>query len=193
VAKGSDKLGPDEMDFEGDADDNLSNVDGKKIKTIADLAQKQIELDEKVVHGQAFVADLQAELKQVKEVDLPAAMAAAGVDQIKLSTGEKVTVEHLVRANIPKKHQGAAMAWLRKHKAGSLIKNEVVAKFGAKEDKKAAALAKQLLKEKVEHARKESVPWNTLSAYVREQMEAGRDIPKNIFGIYTFDQAKIES
>ena len=102
MAKGSDKLGPDEMDFEGDADDNLSNVDGKKIKTIADLAQKQIELDEKVVHGQAFVADLQAELKQVKEVDLPAAMAAAGVDQIKLSTGEKVTVEHLVRANIPK-------------------------------------------------------------------------------------------
>lgn len=82
----------------------------------------------------------------------------------------------------------AAFDWLDKNKAGALIKVEVSATFprGLKKlaDKVVAAMRKALgdRDEEVDVRIGLSVPWNTLTAFVKTEMRAGRSLPLETLG-----------
>ena len=78
------------------------------------------------------------------------------------------------------------------HGLGDIIKNEISVSFGKDEDNKAASYVDLAKSQGLEPARKMKVEPMTLKALVRERIEAGKDMPTEIFGVYTENKTTIK-
>lgn len=144
------------------------------------------------------IAALEKQLDEQRKIrdriamdELPAAMAEIGVAEFKLIDGSAVSIKSGVKANIPKKHERDAFKWLRDNGAASLIKAEVKAKFGKGDELAAIALARELSDKGINNEQKTAVAWNTLTAFVKERMENGLDVPTELLGVYEYKRAEI--
>ena len=84
-----------------------------------------------------------------------------------------------------------AYNWLRENGLGDIIKNEVAVQFGKGEDNKAEQLLSLAEQEGYEPTQKQKVEPMTLKALYRERVEAGLDMPSQLFNIFVKDQTKI--
>jgi hypothetical protein len=67
---------------------------------------------------------------------------------------------------------------------GDIIKNEISVSFGRNEDNKAADYADLAKGQGFQPTQKMKVEPMTLKALVRERIEAGKEMPTEIFGVY---------
>lgn len=178
-----------QLDFERDA---TSTPGDAVLAAVRTLAERQLMLENSLAEIDDQRAEVAEELRRVREVDLPLAMEEVGLESFSLTTGEKVEIKKTIKASIPASERDRAFAWLRDNGHGSLIKNEAVASFGRGEDKKAQQLVKFCTTNSIEVNRKESVHPQTLSAFVREQLEAGTRIPMETLGVIQLQEAKIK-
>jgi hypothetical protein len=86
-----------------------------------------------------------ATIRTLREEDIPALMAELQLTEIKLETGEKISIVPEVYASIPVERREEAYGWLEEHGFGGLIKTEVLVAFGKEQLDKAKALAEQLV------------------------------------------------
>jgi hypothetical protein len=122
---------------------------------------------------------LRDRIEEIKWHDLLDAMDKAGMRAMTLE-GEGNLPAYEVRtgayyhANIPADAPDAvrapAFAWLQKHEPG-MLRNEIVLSFGKDSTKQQKAVQAALQKLKVPYSNKFGVPWNTLTAYIKEQIE----------------------
>lgn len=164
-------------------------TDGE-IRRIAELANKQLDLERRVSELEEMLKAEKERLRAVQEHDLPDALAEAGISEMKLADGSRVKAEPFVTAHISKAKADEAHSWLIDNGFGELIKREVVAKFGRGDDKFEKAKS-ALLAEGVVPDTKEAVHHSTLRAFAREQIEKGTDIPTDLFGLYSGFKTKI--
>ena len=161
-----------------------------EIRRIAELANKQLDLERRVGELEEMLKAEKERLRVVQEHDLPDALAEAGISEMKLADGSRVKAEPFVTAHISKAKADEAHTWLIDNGFGELIKREVVAKFGKGDNKFEKAKA-ALLAEGVVPDTKEAVHHSTLRAFAREQIEKGTDIPTDLFGLYSGFKTKI--
>ena len=119
-------------------------------------------------------------------------MQTAGLTEIVLSTGEKITITEFYNAHISKANQETAYQWLVQNGHEGLIKNEVSLKFGREEDLIAQETVQALKARGLAPEIRQSVHPSTLKAFVKEQLTSGRDIPTEPFGIYIGSKAIIK-
>lgn len=166
---------PTAAEMERRASTNVANLTDVKA-----LAERQLAIEDEIAKIVAQLDAANQRLNQIKLVDLPTAMDAAGVTKIELHHGIIVKVEDFITGNIREDQEREAFSWLRKHKFGSLIKNTIKVALGRGDDKKAKQLAVFLKKLKVPFERKEGVHVQTLRAFVREQLMSGKGLPSSI-------------
>jgi hypothetical protein len=155
--------------------------------------QRALKLAELLLAARKHLEAVEAQLKTAKEdvrrleqEDLPELMQELGLETFKLTTGELIEVKQDIECGISEERRARAHAWLTDNGFGGLIKTEVVAKFGRDERDAAVAAAEQIGGEMVER-----VHPSTLKSFVKEQMEAGRAIPFDLFAIHPFNRVKI--
>ena len=160
----------------------------------ADIAKKCNEL----LDIQKEVADLEDKLKKVKESelklseqDIPNLMQQAGISSLKLTDGSSVEVKPYYAARIPVSRTEEAFTWLRETGNGDLIKNNVAITFSRGEDDTAKKLVDDLREKGHNVKQAEKVEPMTLKAFVREQIEKGKDVPADLFGVYVATRTKI--
>jgi len=170
------------------AEDVESKIDlsDDKVKTISTLAQRQVDIEAEIA---ALGKKLEAQNKlliKVAEEDLPAAMLAAGVSEIKLEDGTEINIKADIYPSIPAKQRLAAFTWLRANNYGSLIKNNVTVQFGKGEDEKAVDLLSRLTEQGYNPTQKEAVHPGTLKSFVKEQMADPDtpDLPEELFTVF---------
>jgi Asp-tRNA(Asn)/Glu-tRNA(Gln) amidotransferase C subunit len=165
-----------------------------EVTEIAALARLQLDRQIKVAQLEEELKSWQAALRQVQEVDLPNAMQQAGVSEIKLPSGEKITIKDDVYASIPKDERyDQAMSWLRDHGFGDIIKNEVKVAFGKGEEDEAVALMEELdANGWKNYTSAVTVHASTLKALIREQLAKGADFPLELFGAMPVSKAVIK-
>ena len=81
--------------------------------------------------------------------------------------------------------------WLRENNHGDLIKNNVSLTFGRNQDNEAKSIVDDLRKKGHNVKQAEKVEPMTLKAFVREQIEKGKDVPADLFGVYVATRTKI--
>ena len=150
------------------------------VKQIAVLAKRMTALEDEIAAIGETLTVRSAKLTRLKMVDIPNAMSEAHTKYIELDSGEAVEVKDFVTGNIKEENREKAHAWLRAQGFGSLVKHVVSCAFGMGEDKKALAVVKWLASKKVPFEQKEAVNVNTLRAFVRERLEAGKALPPSI-------------
>ena len=118
-------------------------------------------------------------------------MQSAGLNQIVLSTGEKISINEFYNAHISKANQEVAYQWLVENGHEGLIKNEVLLKFGREEstvvDETVSALQSRGLSPEV----RQSVHPSTLKAFVKERVTDGKPIDLDMFGAFIANAAEI--
>lgn len=175
-----------------DVQEWTNNVTDKELTIVSDLANKQLKLASELSELEAALKAKKEELRLTSEQELPDAMQQAGLTQIKLSSGENITISEFYNAHISKANQEKAYEWLVTNGHEGLIKNEVLLKFGREEtevvDQTVSALQSRGLSPEV----RQSVHPSTLKAFVKEQITNGNDIPTEPFGIYIGTKATIK-
>jgi hypothetical protein len=160
---------------------------------MSDSIQRAVQLAELLIQLRGNVARLESELatakedmRRVEQEDLPDLMQELGLETFKLKSGEVIEVKNEVECSISEDRRAAAHHWLASNGFGGLIKTEVVVKFGRDEHDAAVACAESVGGEMVER-----VHPMTLKSFIKEQMEAGKAIPFDTFGVRPFNKVKI--
>ena len=178
---------------------NINDLEQDKPTTSQDSLKRASDLAERILKGQQSILDLEEKLKTYKkalreldEVELPDLMLQIGVKQIKLVTGETVTIKDMVAASISQANKAEAFQWLIDNNHGDLIKNEVKLKFSRGEEEAADKIVKELLAKGLDPKQVKSVHSGTLSAFVKEQLSEGAEIPEKLLGVYIGRKAIIK-
>ena len=177
------------INFEQDKQDSLAKVNEAK------------SLSEQVIKLQAMEADLAAREDQIKklkkDIDLisgeviPTMMQEMNLSTLKLSDGSSVEVNPVYGASISPAKKEEAYNWLRNNGLGDLIKNEITVSFGRNEDNKAIAYATLAQGQGYQPVQKLKVEPMTLKALVRERLEAGQEMPTELFNVFAGNRTKI--
>ena len=178
-----------------DAAETVKVAGGNMSATLADLAklaQEQLDCEAAVAAAQAALTRAQDRLKDVCERRLPEAMADLSMKDFTTEAGLKITIENTVRASPPKADREKAWAWLRANGHAGLLKRKVMVEFGKGEDEKAQELVGGLLKDFEAVTDETGVHPSTLSAFVKDQLAKGIEIPIATFGIFEQKVAKIK-
>ena len=171
-------------EMEADAVDASVIPKDKELKGVAEIAHKQLELEEAVSRTEDHLKQLKKDLEQVSTRDLPDALMELGLSGLPLADGTVISIKPFVSASISKARQEEAHTWLNINGHGDLIKN--IVSINAGKDKLAADTAIDALVDAgFAPDVKESVHAQTLKAFVREQVEAGTALPLELFGVFS--------
>ena len=178
------------IDFEKDQQevlDKTTNVNklADKIREMQ-AVQKAIELDEEQIKQK------KKHLEYISGEVIPTMLSEMGLSFLKLQDGSSVEVKTNYSATITQAKKEEAFNWLRENGLGDIIKNEISVSFGRNEDNKAADYANLAKGQGFEPQQKLKVEPMTLKALVRERMEAGKEMPTELFNIYVGNKTTIK-
>ena len=123
---------------------------------------------------------------------IPTMMSEMGLAELKLHDGSHLKVSTSYRATITEANKESAFNWLRENGLGDIIKNEMSVSFGRNEDNKAADYAELAKSNGFQPTQKLKVEPMTLKALVRERIEAGKEMPTEIFNVFVGNKTTIK-
>ena len=141
------------------------------------------------------IKDLKQKKKNLEYLSgevIPTMMSEMGLSHLKLMDGSSVDVKPNYSANITIANREAAFNWLRNNGLGDIIKNEISVSFGRNEDNKAADYAALAQERGYQPTQKLKVEPMTLKALVRERIEAGKEMPTELFNVFVGNKTTIK-
>jgi hypothetical protein len=154
-----------------------------KLTELTALAQRLVEADAAVVEAERELKDAKERARLIREEDIPGLMTELGVDKVRLENGAELTVKEDVHFMMTNEQKPVAYQWLEQAGHGGLIKTEVKVAFGKGELKAAQSLITELATQfNLEADLKRDVHWQTLAAFLREQVREARPFPMELFG-----------
>lgn len=165
-----------------------------KLAQLAELANQQLVLETAVLEAEKALDAKREQLRLLAEKTLPELMDELGMEEFATRTGLRIKVAEVVRASIPKARQNEAVAWLDDNGFANLVKRKFTVLFGKEEESWARKFAADLAKRKKQLNVEEdsSVHNRTLAAFIKEQLEAGTNIPMDLFGVFRQRVSRIE-
>ena len=193
-----DILGEDEMFLVEDAE-MASNVSDSQLSSVQELGNRQLKLEQLIDRLEETVKRAKEAKNRIADDLLPKKLMEVGLSGFTLQTGESVSMEHIVAANMPKADTPEfplAVSWLEGNGVGDIIKKEVNAKFGRGEQELAErvmAAVMQVTNGAIPVEMKESVNYMTLNSVLKQRMKKGDPLPtvEDGFSIYIGPRTKI--
>ena len=169
---------------------NLS-LDQDSVKSITKACNEMKQLENEIENDEEVLANKKKRLRDYVERKVPELMQEAGVNTLVLTDGSKVEVKPFYAAKIPESRTEEAFGWLRSNGFEDLIKNTVTASFSRGQDNQVSELIRICEEMKFGYVKKEKVEPMTLKAFVREQVESGKKLPFDLFGVYIANKTKL--
>ena len=179
------------MDLEQES--TLINVDTDKVKSISELCNRLLDLQEQARRIEENLKSKNDEIRMLSEQEIPNLMQEAGVSEFKLADGSSVSVKPFYAAKIPVSKTDEAFQWLTGNGYGDLIKNTVSLNFGKSEDNVANSLVEDLKSKGHNVSQKKKVEPQTLKAFVKEAIQNGQNVPMDLFGVYISNKTTIKT
>jgi len=167
------------------------DIDQDNVKSISDKCHQLNELQSQLKEKEEAISIIKNKVRDMEERIIPEMMQEAGVSKIKLKDGTEVEIKPFYAAKIPESRVEEAFSWLRGKGFEDLIKNTVTASFGRGQDNQVSELISVCEKFGFNYNKKEKVEPMTLKAFVREQVEGGKELPFDLFGVYIANKTKI--
>ena len=177
-----------DIDFEQDQQDIIEKTD---IKTLSHYCLMLQNYEDQIGNLEKDLKSVKEQADKISSEVIPNLLAEQGLSSLKLADGSSVDVRKSYNCTIKKDQMELAYNWLRENGLGDIIKNEVAVQFGKGEDNKAEQLLTLAEQEGYEPTQKQKVEPMTLKALFRERVEAGLDMPSQLFNIFIKDQTKI--
>ena len=178
------------IDFEQDQQEVIQKTDN--IQTLADQVEKLNSLQQRIELQEDNLKSKKKEFDHLSGEVIPTMMAEMGLSHLKLMDGSSVDVKPNYSASISIANREKAFNWLRENGLGDIIKNEISVSFGRNEDNKAADYAVLAEERGFQPTQKLKVEPMTLKALVRERIEAGKEMPTEIFNVFVGNKTTIK-
>ena len=178
------------INFEQDQQDAMKKTGN--IQSLADQVERLEGVSSEIEDAEARLKLLKKKRDHISGEVIPTMMSEMGLAELKLHDGSHLKVSTSYRATITEANKEAAFNWLRNNGLGDIIKNEISVSFGRNEDNKAANYAELAKGQGFQPTQKMKVEPMTLKALVRERIEAGKDMPTEIFGVYSENKTTIK-
>ena len=197
-----------------DAGAGMQALNTEKISRVTTLSKRQVELEAEYALLETQAKSKKKELDDLSTNQLPAAMQEAGLLNFTLRDGSTVTVKKIYRGKVKEDDQPEAFDWMERHGHAAIINTDAIIRLGKGRRDKAQRILylfseyikmlnqTGLLECEVTPILEESIAWNTLSAWLKEQIELRQDpdrvkelglppFPEDLFGTFIVDRATI--
>jgi len=178
------------IDFETDQAKVITKTEN--IQSLADQVERLENLNREIEKADEDLKQKKMNLEHISGEVIPTMMAEMGLSHLKLMDGSSVDVKPNYSANITIANREAAFNWLRNNGLGDIIKNEILVSFGRNEDNKAADYAVLAQERGFQPTQKLKVEPMTLKALVRERIEAGKEMPTELFNVFVGNKTTIK-
>jgi hypothetical protein len=178
------------IDFEKDQENVLQKT--TNIQSLADQVEKLEDLQKRLELQEDNLKNTKKQIDHLSGEVIPTMMSEMGLSHLKLMDGSSVDVKPNYSASISIANREAAFGWLRNNGLGDIIKNEISVSFGRNEDNKAADYAALAEGHGYQPQQKLKVEPMTLKALVRERIEAGKEMPTEIFNVFVGNKTTIK-
>ena len=178
------------INFEADQQNAMSKTEN--IQSLADQVEKLESLQTRLQLQEDNMKNTKKEIERLSGDIIPTMMSEMGLAELKLQDGSHLKVSTSYRATITEANKEAAFNWLRDNGLGDIIKNEISVSFGRNEDNKAANYAELAKGHGFQPTQKMKVEPMTLKALVHERIEAGKEMPTEIFGVFSENKTTIK-
>ena len=180
----------EEINFEEDQQDAMKKTGN--IQSLADQVERLEAMQQQLEIQEDAIKEKKKQIQHLSGEVIPTMMSEMGLAELKLHDGSHLKVSTSYRATITEANKVAAFNWLRKNGLGDIIKNEISVSFGRNEDNKAADYAELAKGQGFQPTQKMKVEPMTLKALVRERIEAGKEMPTEIFGVFSENKTTIK-
>jgi len=178
------------INFEADQQDLMKKTDN--IQSLADQVERLEGLLHRIELSENNLKDLKKAYQHISGEVIPTMMSEMGLSELTLKDNTKLKVSTSYKAHISEANKEMAFNWLRENGLGDIIKNEISVSFGRNEDNKAADYAELAKSSGFQPTQKMKVEPMTLKALVRERLESGKEMPTEIFGVFTENKTTIK-
>ena len=178
------------IDFEKDQEQVLDKT--TNINKLADKIKDMQSLQNQLATQEDQIKKLKKDIEYISGEVIPTMLSEMGLSFLKLQDGSSVEVKTNYSATITQANKEKAFNWLRENGLGDIIKNEISVSFGRNEDNKAADYAELAKGQGLEPVQKLKVEPMTLKALVRERIEAGKEMPTEIFNVFIGNKTTIK-
>ena len=180
----------DEINFEADQQDAMKKTGN--IQSLADQVERLEGVSSEIEDAESRIKLLKKKRDHISGEVIPTMMSEMGLAELKLHDGSHLKVSTSYRATITEANKESAFNWLRNNGLGDIIKNEISVSFGRNEDNKAADYAALAEERGFQPTQKLKVEPMTLKALVRERLEAGKEMPTEIFSVFVGNKTTIK-
>ena len=178
------------INFEEDQTKMLGKTEN--IQSLADQVERLSTLQQEIEKQEDALKQKKKNFEHLSAEVIPTMMAEMGLSHLKLMDGSSVDVKPNYSASITIANRDAAFQWLRDNNLGDIIKNEISVSFGRNEDNKAADYASLASERGYQPTQKLKVEPMTLKALVRERIEAGKELPTELFNVFVGNKTTIK-
>jgi hypothetical protein len=178
------------INFEDDQTKMLGKTEN--IQSLADQVERLNTFQKEIETQEEALKQKKKDFEHLSAEVIPTMMAEMGLSHLKLMDGSSVDVKPNYSASITIANKDAAFQWLRDNNLGDIIKNEISVSFGRNEDNKAADYAALASERGYQPTQKLKVEPMTLKALVRERIEAGKELPTELFNVFVGNKTTIK-
>ena len=176
--------------FEADSPQQVNEIDN--VNSLSNYVIQLQSLEDEVKVLEENLKRKKEAADKISEEVIPEIMEQMKLKTLKLQDGSAIEVKEIYGASIPVANREGAYKWLRDNDLGDLIKNEITVSFGRGEDNKANDYASLAEKNGYQPSQKMKVEPMTLKALVRERLEAGKEMPTEIFNVFVGNKTTIK-
>ncbi len=163
------------------------------LERLVSLSNSMTQKERRVEELEEELRTAKQELRDIQEEQIPDVMMELGVSDVTLTDGRKLTIKEDIHAKIADKNRQEAHAWMVEHGYGDIIKNQVVVNVETGNQESLNSLLGILNNNAYEdYSLKNNIHFQTLKKFVKENIEAGVDIPLNLFGVFMSKKAQIK-
>ncbi len=163
------------------------------LERLVSLSNSMTQKERRVEELEEELRTAKQELRDIQEEQIPDVMMELGVSDVTLTDGRKLTIKEDLHAKIADKNRQEAHAWMVEHGYGDIIKNQVVVNVETGNQESLNSLLGILSNNSYEdYSLKNNIHFQTLKKFVKENIEAGVDIPLNLFGVFMSKKAQIK-
>jgi hypothetical protein len=178
------------IDFEQDKEEIINKT--RNVDKLADKIQEMQAIQKALEADEEQIKQKKKHLDYLSGEVIPTMLSEMGLSFLKLADGSSIEVKTNYSATITQAKKEEAFKWLRENGLGDIIKNEISVSFGRNEDNKAADYAELAKGQGFQPTQKLKVEPMTLKALVRERIEAGKEMPTELFNIFVGNKTTIK-
>lgn len=160
------------------------------LKNIAELAERQIRLENLITRLEDLTEKTKENLKIVSQKHLPNALTNIGLSEFRLEDGTKVSVTKKYYPGIKEEDRAEAYSWLVEN-GHDIIKNEVKVSFSKGQSAKAQEAFNALAELGFDPSKGESIHWQTFRAWAKEVSTKGLPV-SDLINIHVVDESTVK-